>query len=88
MIVHTLFSDSPDTLSQVVAALLPGDVVLLAGDGCYQNARAKQVTPDADLFMLIEDARVRGVNDATARLISDTEWVTLTAESQQVMSWF
>lgn len=88
MIVHTLFSDSPDTLSQVVDALLPGDVVLLAGDGCYQNARAKQVISDADLFMLSEDAQVRGINDTTISLISDIEWVTLTAESQQVMSWF
>ena len=72
MIVHTLFSDSPDTLSQVKAALLPGDAVLLAGDGCY----------------LTEDAQVRGINETNARLISDPEWVTLTADSQQVISWF
>ena len=88
MIVHTLFSDSPDTLSQVVAAFSPGDVILLAGDGCYQSATAQQVTSDAGLFMLTEDAQVRGINDTSARLISDAEWVTLTAESQQVMSWF
>lgn len=88
MIVHTLFSDSPDTLSQVKAALLPGDAVLLAGDGCYQIERAKQIISDADLFMLTEDAQVRGINETNARLISDPEWVTLTAESQQVISWF
>ena len=88
MIVHTLFSDSPDTLSQVKAALLPGDAVLLAGDGCYQNAKATQISSDADLFMLTEDAKVRGINETSARLISDPEWVTLTAESQQVISWF
>ncbi len=89
MIVHTLFSDSPDTLSQVKAALLPGDAVLLAGDGCYQIERAKQIiSSDADLFMLTEDAQVRGINETNARLISDPEWVTLTADSQQVISWF
>lgn len=88
MIVHTLFSDSPDTLGQVLAALSPGDVILLAGDGCYQSARAKQISSDADLFMLAEDAQVCGINETSARLISDPEWVTLTAESQQVISWF
>ncbi|SIT15575.1 MAG: hypothetical protein C9355_10025 [Thalassolituus maritimus] len=88
MIVHTLFSDLPDTLGQVLAALSPGDVILLAGDGCYQNARVKQISSDADLFMLAEDAQVRGINETSARLISDPEWVTLTAESHQVISWF
>ena len=88
MIVHTLFSDSPDTLDQVLAALSPGDVILLAGDGCYQKVSAKQISSDTDLFMLTEDAQVRGINEDGARLISDPEWVTLTAESQQVISWF
>jgi tRNA 2-thiouridine synthesizing protein B len=95
--LHTVNkSPSDNTLWQsCLAALLPGDALLMIENGVYAAVRPDVMTQlqrnDISIYLLCADVDARGLSDniyTDANIIDDQQFVALACQHTKVVSWF
>ncbi|SIT10594.1 sulfurtransferase complex subunit TusB [Neptunomonas antarctica] len=95
--LHTINkSPSDNTLWQsCLAALLPGDALLMIENAAYAAAQPSVMTQlqeyDIDIYLLSADVDARGLSGklyTNANIIDDQQFVTLACQHTKVVSWF
>lgn len=96
MVLHTL-NASPESpaFNNCLAAIAPGDALLLLGDGVYcalaaTPACAAILGCGAELYLLEKDARAAGVIDTPGNVtVTDmTGFVALTERFPRQLAWY
>ncbi len=97
MLLHTLGrSPAHNAFHDCLAALGPGDALLLLGDGVYaarvgSQAAALLAGSGASLFVLDADASLAGVRECLApqvTLVDDDGFVALSERYSRHMAWY
>jgi sulfur relay protein TusB/DsrH len=84
MTLHQVMASAPHILKQLSLVAGSEDQVIFLGDGCYQISRWSLPTP---AFAMEEDMRIRGLHSIDIKLITANEWVAMTLNSTNVMTW-
>ena len=82
--LHQVMASEPHLLKQLSQVISSEDSVIFLGDGCYQLSRWSLAN---STFAMTEDLAMRGLETKVAKSITSQDWVNMTLNHTNVMTW-